>query len=184
MQRKIETLGLLKSLEEAFRRTDSRGSLRSVFVELSPEQMQILRLMAGGDSARQIASRLEISEQTIRTYRVKVLERARGRAVRQIAAQRNTRRRIVWSYRGKQVLRPPFNAEYILYLLLRKEEREVAIGDMIEEYSQVLERFNKRRADIWFYKQVAGSILPLLRQALLRIGALVWLGRILRRLVS
>ena len=57
-------------------------------------------------------------------------------------------------------------------------------GDLVEEYSRILERFNKRRADIWFYKQVVGSVFPLLRRALLRIGALVWLGRILRRFVS
>lgn len=82
------------------------------------------------------------------------------------------------------IARPPFNAEYVLYLLLRKRERDVVIGDLIESYGQILERFNKRRADIWFYKQVAGSLWPLLRRALLRIAALVWLGRILRRLIS
>ena len=81
-------------------------------------------------------------------------------------------------------VRPPFNAEYLLYLLLPSEEREVLIGDLIEEYSEVLVRFDKRRADIWFYKQVVGSLLPLLRRQILRIGALVWLGRILRRLIS
>jgi hypothetical protein len=80
--------------------------------------------------------------------------------------------------------RPPFNAEYLLYLFLRKDERDVVIGDLIEDYGRVLERFNKRRADIWFYKQVAGSLVPLIRRALLRIGALVWLGRVLRRLIS
>lgn len=80
--------------------------------------------------------------------------------------------------------RPPFNAEYLLYLLLRKEEREALIGDLIEEYGTITRRFNKQRADIWFYKQVLGSLLPLLRRQILRIGALVWLGRILRRLIS
>jgi hypothetical protein len=80
--------------------------------------------------------------------------------------------------------RPPFNAEYLLYFFLRKEEREIVIGDLVESYSQILGRFDKRRADIWFYKQAFGSVLPLLRRALLKIGALVWLGRILRRLVS
>jgi len=80
--------------------------------------------------------------------------------------------------------RPPFNAEYLLHILLPSEEREFVIGDLIEEYSQVFERFGKRRADTWFYKQVAGSLLPLLRRTILRIGALVWLGRILRRLIS
>ena len=66
----------------------------------------------------------------------------------------------------------------------RQPERDVVIGDLLEGYGLVLDRFNKRRADIWFYKQVAGSVLPLLRRTLLRIGALVWLGRILRRLIS
>lgn len=80
--------------------------------------------------------------------------------------------------------RPPFNAEYLLYLFLGKEEREAVIGDLVECHRQMVRRFDKRRADIWFYKQVAGSLLPLLRRAVLRVGALVWLGRILRRLIS
>jgi hypothetical protein len=86
--------------------------------------------------------------------------------------------------KNSRPLKPPFNAEYLLYLFLRKEERDVVIGDLIEDYFRVLERFNKRYADIWFYKQVIGSLFPLLRRAVLKIGALVWLGRILRRLIS
>ena len=80
--------------------------------------------------------------------------------------------------------RPPLYAEYVLYLVLRRRERDVVIGDLIESYGQILERFNKRRADFWFYKQVLGSLFPLLRRQILKIGALVWLGRILRRLIS
>jgi hypothetical protein len=83
-----------------------------------------------------------------------------------------------------KVPRPPLNAEYILYLLLRKSEREEIIGDLIESYGHLVKRFDKRHADIWFYKQVLGSLLPLLRRQILRIGALVWLGRVLRRLIS
>jgi hypothetical protein len=75
--------------------------------------------------------------------------------------------------------RPPFNAEYLLYVFLRREERDVVIGDLVEGYRLVLQRFNKRRADIWFYKQVLGSLWPLLRRAVLKIGALIWLGRLL-----
>lgn len=81
-------------------------------------------------------------------------------------------------------LRPPFNAEYLLYLVLRREEREVVIGDLIEEYGQVRERFNKRRADIWFYKQVIWSVWPFFRRAIYKLFTLAWLGRILRRLIS
>jgi hypothetical protein len=80
--------------------------------------------------------------------------------------------------------RPPFKAEYWLYLLLGKEEREAVIGDLLEEYGTIKLRFNKQYADIWYYKQVGGSLFPLVRRTLLRIGALVWLGRILRRLIS
>lgn len=80
--------------------------------------------------------------------------------------------------------RPPFNAEYLLYLLLRKEEREVVIGDLIEEYVDIERRFGERHANFWFYKQVAGSLWPLLRRTLLKLGALVWLDRVLRRLIS
>lgn len=79
--------------------------------------------------------------------------------------------------------KPPVNATYMLFLLLGRVEREVVIGDLVEEYAQIIERFGKFRADIWFYRQVIGSLWPLLRRAILKIGALVWLGRALRRLI-
>lgn len=82
------------------------------------------------------------------------------------------------------VSRLPLNAEYILYFLLPKEEREVVIGDLIEDYGNVRERFGKRRANAWIYKQVLGSVWPLLRRAIIKISALVSLGQILRRLIS
>jgi len=80
--------------------------------------------------------------------------------------------------------RLPFNAEYVLYLVLRRDERELVIGDLMEDYVRLLKQFGKRRADIWLYKQIVGSVLPLLRRTVLKVGALVWLGRILRRLIS
>lgn len=98
---------------------------------------------------------------------------------------------IVWDADAKsegrnqvELPRPPFNAEYLLYLIFQKEERDILIGDLTEAYGRILRRFSKRRADIWFYKQVFGSVWPLFRRALFKIGALVWLGRILRRLIS
>jgi len=80
--------------------------------------------------------------------------------------------------------RPPFYAEYLLHLFLRREERVEAIGDVIESYGDVFKRFDKRHADIWFFKQVAGSLFPLIRRAILKITALAWLGRIVRQLIS
>jgi hypothetical protein len=80
--------------------------------------------------------------------------------------------------------RPPFNAEYLLFLFVRREERDVVIGDLLECHHRMIHRFGKRRADFWFYKQVAGSLWPLFRRAVVRFGTVVWLGRILRRLIS
>lgn len=80
--------------------------------------------------------------------------------------------------------RPPFNAEYLLYVFLRTEEREAVIGDLVECHTRMIRRFGKRRADLWFCKQVLDSLLPLIRRAIVKIGTFVWLGRILRRLIS
>lgn len=102
--------------------------------------------------------------------------------------------RMWWFLEGSQLAKlpvvkssapnPPRNVEYLLYLFLRNEDRDVVIGDLIETYGKVLKRFDKRRADFWFYKQVIGSLWPLLKRAAVKIGALVWLGHILRRLIS
>jgi hypothetical protein len=73
--------------------------------------------------------------------------------------------------------RPPFHAEYVLHLLLAKHEREALIGDLLEEYEQILHRFGKRYADVWFYKQVAFSIWPFVRRLLARVGTFLWLSR-------
>lgn len=83
-----------------------------------------------------------------------------------------------------KLLRPPLKAEYLLYFFLRKEERGAAIGDLLEEHAMIQQRFSKRYADVWFCKQVAASLWPLLRRAVIKIAGLVWLGRILRRLIS
>jgi hypothetical protein len=80
--------------------------------------------------------------------------------------------------------RPPINAEYVLHLVLGKEEREAVIGDLVQEYGRIRQRFGRRNADIWFYKQVIWSLWPFLRRALVRLGTLVWIGRLLRRLNS
>lgn len=81
-------------------------------------------------------------------------------------------------------LRPPLNAEYLLYFFLRQNEREPVIGDLIEEYDCLVQKFTKRRADLWYYKQVINSLFPLLWRMLVKVGAVVWLGRIVRRLIS
>jgi hypothetical protein len=78
---------------------------------------------------------------------------------------------------NEQSLRPPMTAEYILHLLLPKKDREACIGDLIEEYRDIYERFGKLRADFWFSTQVVLSTWPLLRRLILRIAILLLLGR-------
>jgi len=75
--------------------------------------------------------------------------------------------------------RAPFHAEYLLHLLLAKQEREALIGDLLEEYKQILHHFGKRYADVWFYKQVAFSIWPFVRRIVTRAAAFLWLSRLI-----
>jgi hypothetical protein len=63
-------------------------------------------------------------------------------------------------------VRPPCFGEYLLYFLLTKAERVYLIGDLTEEYEQVLHKFGKRAATWWYYKQVLESIWPLLSRTL------------------
>jgi len=147
-----------------------------------------------GLDASEIANALNLSEQMVKTDRYRVLtelrrERAKRLRIRPFATVEQLPSQLPDSAASDEneragTLRPPFNAEYILYLVLQKGEREEIVGDLIETYAELCDRFDKRRADLWFYKQVIGSLLPLLRRAILKVGAFVWLGRILRRLIS
>ena len=80
--------------------------------------------------------------------------------------------------------RPPQFGEYILYLFLLKKDRDNVLGDLQEEYSEVLLKFGRTKAKIWYYKQVYTSIWPLLRRALLKWTALIGIGEWIRRLIS
>jgi hypothetical protein len=83
----------------------------------------------------------------------------------------------VLAYRATLCVRPPFHAEYLLHLLLTKTERDALIGDLLEEYDEIVHRFGKRHADVWFYKQVTFSIWPFVRRTVTRVAALLWLSR-------
>jgi hypothetical protein len=83
----------------------------------------------------------------------------------------------ILAYKATLYARPPFHSEYLLHLLLTKTEREALIGDLVEEYGEIVHRFGKRYANLWFYKQVAFSIWPFVRRAVTRAAALIWLSR-------
>ncbi len=79
---------------------------------------------------------------------------------------------------------PPLNAEYILHLFLKADERDAVIGDLLERYASKHERFGERRAQFWFYGEVARSLWPLLKRLIARAGGLIALGEWIRRHVS
>ena len=81
--------------------------------------------------------------------------------------------------------RLPHTGEYIICLLLPKKSREELLGDLAEEYQQVLAKFGQRPAELWFYKQVLTSLWPLLQtvgRTLTRWGLIGLLEELIRRI--
>jgi len=76
---------------------------------------------------------------------------------------------------------PPINAEFILHLLLRHDEHDAVIGDLIERYVKKCERLGVRRANLWFYAEILWTALPLLKRALVKASGLVAFGEWVRR---
>lgn len=68
---------------------------------------------------------------------------------------------------------PPKNAQRLLSFFLRLDEREAAIGDLVEKYHRKSQQLGKRRADGWIYAQVLHSILPLIMRLTTKIGWLI-----------
>lgn len=58
---------------------------------------------------------------------------------------------------------PPRIAESLLHFVARKEDIEFILGDLAEEYFEILIRSGSREARLWYYRQVLTSLLPLLR---------------------
>lgn len=69
---------------------------------------------------------------------------------------------------AEDVSAPPRFAEYLLYLFIPKLQRQNLLGDLQEEYLEVSERFGKKRATFWFYKQVGTSLWPLFRRSIIK----------------
>lgn len=80
-------------------------------------------------------------------------------------------------------LQPPKFAQYILYLFVKKKERDGLLGDLRQEYMEVLANFGRKGAKLWFYKQVFSSIRPLAARGIIKWTAIAGLVRLLRRIV-
>jgi Bacterial RNA polymerase, alpha chain C terminal domain len=74
---------------------------------------------------------------------------------------------------GDHYPHPPKYGEFLLYLFLKRKDRENVIGDLVEEYSTIiLPKFGVLKASLWFWKQVASSIMPLLWPRMKRLAQL------------
>jgi len=80
-------------------------------------------------------------------------------------------------------LRPPQFAQYLLYLFIKKHERDGLLGDLRQEYIEVLANFGHWGARVWFYKQVYSSLTPLIRRGIIKWTAVAGLVKLLRRIV-
>jgi hypothetical protein len=67
--------------------------------------------------------------------------------------------------------RPPANLELLLHLAMSPADCEALIGDLEERYRKLATRLGRKRADIWYAKQVLTSIWPLLRDMIRRLGS-------------
>ena len=73
-------------------------------------------------------------------------------------------------------------AEFVMRLLLPRENREAIIGDLTEEAEGICERFGPKHAQIFWWCEVAKSVGPLLWrsvQRLLTLGVFDWIRRAL-----
>lgn len=81
-------------------------------------------------------------------------------------------------------LSPPKFATYFLYLFLTKGERVYLVGDLEEEFFEVVAKFGRLRARIWFYKQVMSSLAPLLWRTITKVRLIVSLVEIYSRYLA
>jgi hypothetical protein len=79
---------------------------------------------------------------------------------------------------------PPINAEFLLHVLLKKDEREAIIGDLTEDYAKKVGRLGVRLANRWFYAEVIRTLWPLLKRCFLKISAIGGLTAFVRRLIG
>lgn len=91
-----------------------------------------------------------------------------------------------YSYPREQSIAVPANANYLLYLLLDKKDRQTIPGDLEEEFhTSILPKFGPRRAKLWYWSQTLTTIArcnPLIKWAFVGGGILKAFDWITRRI--
>jgi two-component system response regulator FixJ len=72
----VDTIGLAVARGQRARiEQDARAQLQALVADLSPRQVEVMRLVAEGFSNKEIAQRLDISPRTVENYRAWVMEK-------------------------------------------------------------------------------------------------------------
>ena len=72
-----------------------------------------------------------------------------------------------------------------MYFLLGRKVRHEVIGDLVEEYAEeVLPKFGRRSANLWFWKQTIGSVFAMMPSRLLKFFAFRWLFDYVKHMLS
>jgi hypothetical protein len=66
-------------------------------------------------------------------------------------------------------IKPPLNAEFLLYLLMTPQNCDALVGDLEERYRTIRKRFGARRANFWYWVQVFTSVGPIIWAATKRL---------------
>jgi len=86
--------------------------------------------------------------------------------------------------RGKETANPPKNVELLLLLIVRRDERDAVIGDLIERYRRSHQRLGRRRADLYAYGEVCRSLYPFMKRLFYGTGVIVLLGQWIKKLIT
>jgi hypothetical protein len=90
----------------------------------------------------------------------------------------------VLSKNRDETINPPKNAELLLLLIVRRDEQDAVIGDLIERYRRLHQRLGRRRADLYAYGEVCRSLYPFIKRSLFDTGLLLLLGQWIKKLIS
>lgn len=76
-------------------------------------------------------------------------------------------------YFGKEITRksnkPPKLAEYLVYFLVPRKNRDAFLGDLDEDFQEIRKKFGLRKAKFHYWFQVLRSIPPLIGESALKM---------------
>jgi len=148
---------------------------------LTRMQLEILSLIRNGIAhPHELAQTLGISDERARFEKAKLYDRIL-KSVRQGTSLQGAERRVEKEKtllpaerlieRTKSL--PPRNAEFILGLLVSKEDQEAALGCFEELYRKRVVRLGESRARVWAWCQVGKTVWPVLKRIVLKVSGLI-----------